>query len=339
MKNNDEHNETTDYIIVKDTRIVEKKKTFRKKPKSLKFANLTKIGYFFFMKESFFFILTNILHRLPVLICSIFFKLSNNENYIGINSFAILSMDLVSTGLRDFQEILPIVCGPYYSKGDYEFYRINRNKLVMISMLCFALFFCIIPFLGPMYTLLGVDEKLLEDMVKVSKSYIFCYALFMAVSNFLKGKFGNLQGIVSIRQLHRWFFLMNVFSFSTSILVGYLIIFQTSYCQYGIILSYQAKFLVEIVFLSIILCCNSKPIGLLESTNKSRNSIFERPTEKLLGNIQRAEVSFECAGFPFVQPFDSKSGSADSLCLCAQPAGSKDESEHQWLILHHPFYM
>jgi hypothetical protein len=175
------------YTNIEDIKLITDKVDKKLNKTQLKFANLKQIGYLFFMKESFFFILTNILHRLPILLCSVFYKLANKENYIGSNDFVIIFMDLVSSGLRDFQEVIPIVCGPFYSKGDFENYRLSRNRLIFISCIGFMFFLGLIPFLKPLFLFLGVKAQSVDDMVHISRLYIFCYASFMAISNFLKG--------------------------------------------------------------------------------------------------------------------------------------------------------
>ena len=168
---------------------LKKEQPISKQKLDLKFSELKEITYCFLLKESFFFIFNNILHRIPILLCSIFLKIMGQEQYIGINDFSFLMLDLISCSLRDFQEIITVVCGPFYSKGNYHQYRLHRNRLIFLGFIGYLLFLFTIPFLRNAFLLVGVEEAYLENVVKVGKFYILCYAPFMAISNFLKGIF------------------------------------------------------------------------------------------------------------------------------------------------------
>lgn len=184
------------YVDIEDIQFTDKEPQIQKQDtievnENLKFANLSGIGYCFFMKESFFFIFNNMLQRLPIIICSIFFNLRGTPHLIGVNDFVFLMMDVILSGLRDFQEIIPVVCGPYYAKNDFDSYRLNRNRLVFITVCGFAMFLWILPFLEPFYRLFGVQDESLPQVIALSRFYIVCYAPFMAFSNFLKGALAN----------------------------------------------------------------------------------------------------------------------------------------------------
>ena len=188
MSDHKSNQPTNPYTDIEDTTFVSKPSTQPKTSKiDLKFANLENFNYIFFMKESFFFIFNNIFQRLPILICSILYKKQGLQDLIGFNDFVFILMDLVSSGLRDFQEIIPIVCGPYYSKNDFKNYFINRNRLILITVVGVFLFLLIIPFLEKIYNLMGVEEKSIESFISLGKYYVVYYAPFMAISNFLKG--------------------------------------------------------------------------------------------------------------------------------------------------------
>ena len=155
--------------------------------KSLRFDSITNLTYWVFLKESIFYILTYVSHKLLSVLVHVLFGVYDRSDLIGKVSFAVISLDLFSSGLRDFQIPVGIICGPLYSKQDFLNYKVQRNKLALINTVLYLAFATIWPLLPALYRFMGVHPENLEDILVLSKWYILVYGPLMAVTNFLKG--------------------------------------------------------------------------------------------------------------------------------------------------------
>lgn len=157
------------------------------RPDQLKFDSLKVITFPFFLGESIFYILTYLTHKLLSVAVYVVYGLNGHFSLIGQVSLAIITMDLFSSGIRNFQKPISVICGPLYSKRDFFAYRVQRNKLLMLNSLCYLGFACIAFCLEPLYRLMRVEPASLANIVVLSKVYIGFYGPCMFLAKFLKG--------------------------------------------------------------------------------------------------------------------------------------------------------
>lgn len=158
-----------------------------KQSKSLRFEGLQGIGFWFFLKESVLFVITYMSHRLVTLTIHLLYGVYGHYRLIGIVSFTYYTMDLLSSNVRNFHKPLSVVCGRLYSKGDFFTYRAQRNKLLILNVVCYLVFAFLLLGLEPLYRFLGVNTENLPDMVLVSRYHILVFTPWMLVAKFLKG--------------------------------------------------------------------------------------------------------------------------------------------------------
>ena len=174
--------------IVFVTQEVSHKEASAETPTKLKFANASEVTYWMFSKESSYFLINFLFNQIPSILFYAFFRMVSQEKMIGIVTFPLLTMSLCSSGIRDFQEAIGIMCGPFISKKDYYNYRVSRNRLIFLNCLLYGIFMLVSLFLAPMYRLMGVEEKLMNDIVTFSLFFIFLYGPLLIAANFLKGE-------------------------------------------------------------------------------------------------------------------------------------------------------
>lgn len=165
---------------------------------SLHFDSVTNISFYFFLSESIYYILTYLTHRLVTLTVHSFYGLYNQSDLIGKVSYAFYTMNIFSSGIRNFQKPISIICGPLYSNGKFYDYRVQRNKLVIMNIIFCLLFCLLLPFLDQLFALLGVIDQNRIDIVKISQLYILIYTPSMCLVKFLKGS-PNLKKRVNFR--------------------------------------------------------------------------------------------------------------------------------------------
>ena len=179
--------ETNEHAI--KIELVPEGKIVKRPATNLKFENVTEITYLLFLRESSYFIINYLFFRIPAVTFYGFFRVVGDEKLIGLVAFPLLTMDLFYSGIRDFQETIGIICGPFLSKGDNYNYRLNRNRLIFLNTLLYCMSMMSALFLYPMYRLMGVKDESIDQIVTFSMLYIFIYGPLMTITNFLKGKF------------------------------------------------------------------------------------------------------------------------------------------------------
>ena len=155
----------------------------------LKFDQIQKISFGFFVKESINYVVIYAFQRLLSLVILGLYGLSGHSNLIGKIGFTMEFLNCIFSGMRDFQNNISIICGPHYSKKNFFQYRVERNKLIMLNIFFFSLMMLVWFFLESIYNLLGVEEKNMTDILFFSKLYILNYGPMMAFCHFLKGLF------------------------------------------------------------------------------------------------------------------------------------------------------
>lgn len=115
------------------------------------------------------------------------FTAYGHYGFIGKVAYAYYTMDLFSSNVRNFHKPLSVICGPLYAKGDFFAYRLQRNKLFILNIIVYLIFASLVFFLEPLYSLLGVQQENLADIVLISKYYILFYTPLMFIAKFLKG--------------------------------------------------------------------------------------------------------------------------------------------------------
>ena len=179
--------ELTEYKEVLLSHLSRDQNISTQKPDGLRFSDVEVVSYFMFLKESSQFILNYLFSIIPAVLFYSFFRMIGHEKMIGVITFPLLTMDLFSSGFRDFQEAIGIICGPFISKKDYYHYRINRNRLIFLNCLLYGIFMFIPLFFVPMYKLLGIKGDLIDVIIDFSYFYVYLYGPLMTISNFLKG--------------------------------------------------------------------------------------------------------------------------------------------------------
>lgn len=159
----------------------------KKDQKSLKFDNIKELTYFRFLKEALSFSASYLVHKLITMIIFIMYSVSSNETLSGQISLVVLTLDLLSSGIRDFQKPISIICGPAYSKFDFFVYRVKRNQLIFINTFLYFCFLIVLTFLKSIYRAIGVAEENIDGIMFQSYLYIFIYKPLITTSNFLQG--------------------------------------------------------------------------------------------------------------------------------------------------------
>ena len=154
---------------------------------ALRFEGLRSINFWFFLKESIFFVINYVNYRLVTFTLHLLYGHFGLVQLIGRVAYSYNTMHLMSSNVRNFCKPLSLICGPLYSKGDYFAYRVQRNKLFMLNVLCYLLFACLLFALEPFYELMRVNQYNLPDIVLVSKYYILVFAPLMSLAKFLEG--------------------------------------------------------------------------------------------------------------------------------------------------------
>ena len=157
--------------------------------KNLQFDYIKKFTFSIFISESFMYILTFFAQKFLSILIHALLGIFGQYKLIGKISFTIITLDVFSSGLRDFQIPVGIICGPLYSKGDFFNYKLQRNKLILINSGLYLIFMSVWFVLTPIYNLIGVLPENLNDIMFLSKWYILVYGPLMAITNFLKGFF------------------------------------------------------------------------------------------------------------------------------------------------------
>lgn len=144
--------------------------------------------YFRFLKEGLSFALSYLVQKLITMIIFVMYSVSANEDLSGQCALVVITLDLLSSGIRDFQKPISIVCGPAYSKSDLYTYRFKRNQLAMMNVFFYFAFLLVLSFLEPLYSLIGVKEQSMQNIMLQSYLYVFTYKPMVTASNFLQGK-------------------------------------------------------------------------------------------------------------------------------------------------------
>ena len=171
-----------------DSNYSEKNIKNKNNERTLRFDKIKDITYWLFLRESIFYIISILSQKLIAVIIHIMYGIYNHQDLIGKVALTINTLNLLSSGIRDLRMPLNIICSPYYSKKDYQQYRLNRNKLAMLNIVLYCLFLNVYFAIEPLYNLLGVYSENMSDILLLSKLFIFVYGPLMALSNFLKGK-------------------------------------------------------------------------------------------------------------------------------------------------------
>lgn len=168
--------------------MAQEKYTKPKQPQPQGFWNISELTYPRFLRESLSFSSSYLAQRLITMVIFAMFAGSSNESLSGQISLVVLTLDLLSSGIRDFQKPISIVCGPFYSQADFFTFRVKRNQLLALNVSLYFCFLGLLPFLRPLYGFIGVEEAHLPSMMFQSYLYAFTYMPLITASNFLQGK-------------------------------------------------------------------------------------------------------------------------------------------------------
>jgi hypothetical protein len=147
-----------------------------------------KLNFFIFVRKSFPFAVSYLIRSLLMLVSFGLYGRTSNIVYSGQISLVMTVLDLMSSGIRDFQKPIIVVCGPLYAKGEFYQYRLRRNQLALINSLLYLCFVLVLTFIKPFYILIGVEEQSLDRIMLQTYLYIFFYKPLVTASNFLKGR-------------------------------------------------------------------------------------------------------------------------------------------------------
>ena len=210
--------------------------------------------YWYFLKESGCFSVAFMVQKLISVIVFAMYGLSSNAHLSGQVYYVVTFLNLISSGIRDFQKPISIICGPYLSKGDFYTYQRYRNQMILLNTLCYLAFVLTYFFLRPLYRLSGIKEENLESLMFQSLLYVAVYKPLITVSNFQKG-------IIGIRQLQSTLPMVGFVSLVLGVIAGYLLIFVYDLAIYGFMGAYAVKYVVEIVAFSYILYQDPLPLS------------------------------------------------------------------------------
>lgn len=177
-------------IIDKKETLIELKEssnTSNKKNTDIQSYKFEKLTYFSFICQSLSFTVSYLIQKIIMLIIYGMYGISSNYTLTGEISLTLITLDLFSSGIRDFQKPISIICAPYYSISDFYNYRVKRNQLVFINTFLYLCFFLIFIFIKSFYRLIGVEEKSLPGIMFQSYLYLFIYKPLVTISNFLQG--------------------------------------------------------------------------------------------------------------------------------------------------------
>lgn len=110
------------------------------------------------------------------------------ESNLGNFLFTLSTMETISSGIRDFQEVIVITCGTYFSRGDLQKYKFYRNQLLLLNTSLYCLFMIImILFMKPFYNCMNLEDNNRKVIIKLSYYFLFLFAPLITISNFMKG--------------------------------------------------------------------------------------------------------------------------------------------------------
>jgi hypothetical protein len=145
------------------------------------------MNYFIFIRESLSFSLSFVVNKLLGFLIFAMYGISSNIQYSGQIDLVIGTLEFLSSGIRNFQKPINIICGPFYSQGDFYNYRVRRNQLIIINVFLYLCFLLVFTFLDNLYKTLGVKQENLAGIMFQSYLYIFVFKPLITISNFLQG--------------------------------------------------------------------------------------------------------------------------------------------------------
>ena len=164
--------------------------------KGLKYKNLINISFWFFLVESLSFTINYIFDRVSIIFSFAMFNLNRDQKSPEIIGFAYTWSGFYFMVTRDFQEPIGIICGAFYSKGDFYQYTLSKYRLLIsnVVLIClnFAVFVITLPWL---FKLIHISPQNMDLYIRETIYLAFFYVCCESATNFIRGKALWLRGI------------------------------------------------------------------------------------------------------------------------------------------------
>lgn len=153
----------------------------------LKFKDIDKISFCFFLTESWSFTISYLMDRIPIFISYLMYSFVNQTQHTNAIGFFLTYVMTVLALSSDFQEPIGIVLGPLYSKKKYYAYKIDSFRLLFTNLLFFVLNLPVCFLYGWLYRSLKLDEKFNPLYTEYSIATTLIVIPLLMIANFLKG--------------------------------------------------------------------------------------------------------------------------------------------------------
>lgn len=155
----------------------------------LKYSNIDKISFSFFLSECMSFIVNFVLDRFNIFVCYVLYNINRDVKSIEAVGFAFTWGIFYFFFVKDFQEPIVIICGPFYSKKDLFRYKLFRNRLIMFNILFLIVTFGIfLVSVYPLYEFINVEKKNLDYYYWQTVYFCASNFIFETSVNFVRGK-------------------------------------------------------------------------------------------------------------------------------------------------------
>ena len=161
----------------------------------LKFKDIDKISFCFFLTESWSFTISYLMDRIPIFIAYVMYSFINETQHTNAIGFFLTYVMTLLALSSDFQEPIGIVLGPLYSKKKYYAYKVDSFRLLFTNLLFFVLNLPVCFLYEWLYRILKLDEKFIPLYTEYSIATTLIVIPLLMTANFLKGFFVGFRGI------------------------------------------------------------------------------------------------------------------------------------------------